>query len=159
MSTTNIKLSSGILFFTDQSGHRGQLEFDANSFDVTHDSDGITIALKASGLAALASSKLSVVDGGELTIASGAVTATGSRHTIDTEADAASDDLDTISGTTDGQILVLSAADGARTVVAKDGTGNLKLTADFSMDNAEDRLVLMSNGTNLFEICRSDSGA
>jgi hypothetical protein len=87
------------------------------------------------------------------------VTATGNIHTIDTEADAASDDLDTISGTAAGQLLIISAADGARTVVAKDGTGNLKLVGDFSMDNAEDRLFLISNGTNLFELGRNDSGA
>lgn len=95
----------------------------------------------------------------ELTIATGAVTATGNVHTIDTEADAASDDLDTINGTIAGQIVVLSAQNAARTVVLKDGTGNLKLAGDFSLDNTEDRITLISNGTNLFEIARSDNGA
>jgi hypothetical protein len=54
---------------------------------------------------------------------------------------------------------VLRAADSARTVVAKDGTGNLKLVGDFSLNNAEDRLTLRSDGTNLYELARSDSGA
>jgi hypothetical protein len=39
----------------------------------------------------------------ELTIATGAITVTQSQHTVDTEADAASDDLDTISGGTAGR--------------------------------------------------------
>ena len=95
----------------------------------------------------------------ELTIATGIVTATKSFHTVDTEADGATDDLDTISGGVAGDVLVIMAADGARSVVAKDGVGNLKLAGDFTLDNEEDVLVLISNGTNWFEVSRSDNGA
>jgi len=104
---------------------------------------------------------LSTPDAGELTIATGAVTATGTYHTIDTESDAASDDLDTINGGRDGQILVIQAENGARTVVAKDGTGNLQLNGDFSLDNAQDTLTLMYSGalTAWVELSRSDNGA
>ena len=94
---------------------------------------------------------------GELTIATGAVTATGSFHTIDTEADAATDDLDTISGGTTGDILIIGAADSARDVVAKDATGNLSLNGDFTMDHVDDRLVLLFDGTNWVELSRSDN--
>ena len=54
----------------------------------------------------------------ELTISSGAVTATQLVHTIDTEGDAASDDLDTINagGLNEGQVLTLLAANAARKV-------------------------------------------
>lgn len=95
----------------------------------------------------------------ELTIATGAVTATKTVHTVDTEGDAASDDLDTINGGRAGQLLILRAADSARTVVAKDGTGNLNLGGDFSLDNVEDTLTLVSDGTDWYEIARSDNGA
>lgn len=95
----------------------------------------------------------------ELTIGTGAVTVTRSRHTIDTESDAASDDLDNISGGTTGDILIISAVNDARTVVAKDATGNLQLNGDFSMDNSQDRLVLEYEGTNWIELSRSDNGA
>lgn len=95
----------------------------------------------------------------ELTIASGAVTATRSSHTIDNESDAASDDLDTISGGTTGDMLILQAENTARTVVLKDGTGNLKLAGDFSLDNTEDRIMLIKDGSNWVEISRSDNGA
>ena len=94
-----------------------------------------------------------------LTIATGAVTATTSFHAIDTEAAGATDDLDTISGGQTGQVLYIHAANGARDVVAKDGTGNLKLAGDFTMDNAEDTLTLIFDGTNWLELARSGNGA
>lgn len=53
----------------------------------------------------------------ELTIASGAVTATQTVHTVDTESDAASDDLDTINGGTANAILIIRADNAGRTVV------------------------------------------
>ena len=61
----------------------------------------------------------------ELTIASGAVTATQLLHTVDTESDAAADELDTISGGTDGQLLLLWLADAGRVVTLKHGSGNI----------------------------------
>lgn len=54
----------------------------------------------------------------ELTIASGAVTAGAKTfYTVDTEGDAASDDLDTINGGAAGETLILRANNGGRTVV------------------------------------------
>ena len=97
--------------------------------------------------------------GSTLTIATGAITAAGRWHLIDTEAAAATDDLDTISGTTAGQIYVFQAADSARDVVFKDGTGNLKMAGDFTADNVEDTITFISNGTNLYELARSGNGA
>ena len=96
---------------------------------------------------------------GALTIATGAVTATQSYHTIETQGGAASDDLDTISGGSTGQMLVIRAVNSAHTVVAKDGTGNLKLAGDCTLDNAEDTLTLIYDGANWLEISRSDNGA
>lgn len=59
-----------------------------------------------------------------LTIASGAITITnvGSTYTIDTEGGAGSDDLVTINGGTDGQIIFLNAASNSRRVVLKQQT-------------------------------------
>ena len=94
----------------------------------------------------------------ELTVASGAITALKSYHSVDTESDAATDDLDTINGGTEGDILIIRAADSARTVVAKDATGNLALNGDFSMDNAEDTLQLLYDGSNWLEVSRSNNG-
>lgn len=102
---------------------------------------------------------IGVVAAGELTIDAGAVTVTGSSHTIDTESDDASDDLDSISGGTAGDLLFLTPADDARTIVFKDGTGNLLLNGDFTADHTSDQLFLRKIGSNWVEVSRSDNGA
>ena len=97
----------------------------------------------------------------ELTIATGAITATGSYHRVDTEADAASDDLDTINGGVDGMILTLRAENDARTVVVKDGTGNIQIAGDMTLDNVQDTITLRYDGTLTawLELGRAASGA
>ena len=94
----------------------------------------------------LVAKKLSLDDQNpELTIASGAITVSDSYHTVDTEGDAASDDLDTINGGSAGDLVVLRAADNARTVVLKHATGNLRLdgAADKTLDAANDVIMLI----------------
>ena len=94
---------------------------------------------------------LNLTDATELTIAAGVVTVTQGYHTIDTEADAATDDLDTITvAGGEGDILILHAADSARTVVIKHGTGNVQCAEgyDLSLDSADEIVVLIHNGTN-----------
>lgn len=84
----------------------------------------------------------------------------GTALVIDTEAAAATDDLDTITAGKNGEIITVRAANTARTVVCKNGTGNLKLAgSDFSLDNTDDTILLMSNGTNWLELCRASNGA
>lgn len=83
---------------------------------------------------------------------------------LDTEGSAATDDLDTIQADTGftlmaGQLLIVTAVNSSRTIVAKDGTGNLKLAGDCSLDNAEDTLLLMYDGSSWLEVSRSNNGA
>ena len=94
-------------------------------------------------------------EGSELTIASGVVTAARSYHTIDTEADASTDDLDTISGGEAGMILVVRASHTDRTVVLKDGSGNLALFGDCVLDNTADTITLIFGTTTWIELSRS----
>lgn len=102
------------------------------------------------------------------TISSGAVTLAASDKPIqmlelDTEGAAATDDLDTINmtgGGKNGQIVTVWAASSARTVVVKDGTGNLYLAGDFSLDNSSDSITLQWwEGAGFYELSRSDNGA
>lgn len=102
--------------------------------------------------------------GDELTIASGVITITHNkdgRYSVDTEADAASDDLDSIAGTVaEGTIIVLYPADSARTVVVVHSV-NIALNAgiDFTMNHALDNIMLMSRGGGVYsEISRSSNG-
>lgn len=94
-----------------------------------------------------------------LTIGTGAVTVAQSLAIVDTESSESTDDLDTINGGGTNAVLILKAADAARTVVLKDGTGNLILAGDFSLDNAEDMIMLIYIGTSWHELCRSNNGA
>jgi hypothetical protein len=92
------------------------------------------------------------------TIAGGVITAGSSFMTVDTQGGGATDDLDTINGGTDGDILILQAADSSRTVVVKDGTGNLNLTSDFSLDHVNDKIMLINIGGSTWdEVSRSNN--
>ena len=98
----------------------------------------------------------------ELTIATGAVTQTQSVHTVDTQSDAASDDLDTITIATDMSVLLLTLENAARIVTLKHGTGNLNLPDDADIVMAENTVYfLLYNGTawNLVGSSASGGGA
>jgi hypothetical protein len=75
------------------------------------------------------------------TISSGAITVSGSSYIIvDTEGGAATDDLDTINGGNDGDILILRSTDNARNITIKHLGGNIRtdtqedITLDLSSD-------------------------
>ena len=95
---------------------------------------------------------LNLTDSTELTIATGAVTVTQGYHTIDTEADSATDDLDTITvAGGEGDILILRPASSARTVVIKHGTGNIQCVEDFDItmdDDHEFVLLIRKNASD-----------
>lgn len=96
----------------------------------------------------------------ELTISGGVVTATKTRHKIDTQSDASTDDLDTINGGQDNQLLILGAASSARTVVVTQA-GNLSLEASgpFSLTHMQDTIMLMYDSSlgKWVELSRSDN--
>jgi hypothetical protein len=82
----------------------------------------------------------------EVTISGGSITVTQLYHRVDTESDAVSDDLDTISGlANDGELLILHPENDARTVVVKHGTGNIYIPggSDITMDEYEYHVLLI----------------
>lgn len=84
-----------------------------------------------------------------VTIASDAITVTSSHVIVDTESAAASDNLLTINGGADGDILVLRSANSARDVVVTATSGNIDMAggANFTLATVRDRLTLMYEGT------------
>lgn len=94
-----------------------------------------------------------------LTIASGVIAPrdTASLVTVDTQSAAATDDLDTITGTRTAQTITLRAASSARSVVVKDGTGNLRLNADCTLDDDVDTITLQYTGSVWLELARSNN--
>lgn len=94
----------------------------------------------------------------ELTIASGVVTASPGVCKLDTESDAASDDLDTITagtGVAENSILILRAENVSRIVTLKDGSGNLLLNGDFALSATDRQIALLYDGTNWCELART----
>ena len=83
-------------------------------------------------------------DMSEVTIAGGAVTVTQNLHYIDTEGDAATDDLNTINGGVEGMMLICRVAVGGRDVVFKNGTGNIFMgdSADVTISTTADNIML-----------------
>jgi hypothetical protein len=106
-------------------------------------------AQSADGILAGARKDMRVSIGPELTISGGVVAVTQSRHSIDTESDAASDDLDTINGGIAGQVYFLTAEDDGRTVVVKHGSGNIECpgAADISLAEDDDFVIALYTGS------------
>jgi hypothetical protein len=95
----------------------------------------------------------------ELTIDAGAVTVTGGYHTVDTEADAAADNLDSIDASAlgEGELLILAAENAARVVTLRSGEDNITLTGpNYALDAAAKRIMLQKTaGGGLVEFVRS----
>jgi len=106
---------------------------------------------------------LPVPASGAIEIVSGVLTIPNNRQRfneflqIDTEAAAATDDLDTISGGLEGQIIVLKSTSSSRDVTLKDGVGNLALAGDFTFVSGSDIITLIHHSTIWYEISRSSN--
>ena len=92
------------------------------------------------------------------TISSGAITYSSAYIRVDTEGGASSDDLDTITGGTIGDRVVLKIISSARNVVIKDGTGNIQLydNRDILLDTLADSIELIYDGASWLAIGRID---
>ena len=142
----------------DSSGNLNAISLKVGGTEVVDSSGDIAAAsVPAAALASgpiNASGQLDFDTATELTIASGVITATNNYHTIDTQSDGASDDLDTITAGTNvsaGFVLVVQPANAARTVVLKNGTGgadNLDIGADVTLDESYSTYALVYDGSN-----------
>lgn len=95
--------------------------------------------------------QLAYGDGGELTIASGVVTLTNIYHNIDTESDAATDNLDTINGLASGQFAYVRANNTARTIVIRHNIGNILTVTGTNINLTDTTQIaqLFHDGTNV----------
>lgn len=83
-----------------------------------------------------------------LNISGGIITISQTRHLVDTEASAASDDLDTISGGVEGDWLILQCVSASRVVTIKHNTGNVYFRdgSDRILHDVYQTVVLMYDG-------------
>lgn len=95
----------------------------------------------------ITSSNMVIKNSGTLTIASGAITINGSNYNVDTEGGASTDDLQTINGGSDGQVLILKSANNSRVVTIKDGLGNIQCGSDFALSSTIDSIMLQYNSS------------
>ncbi len=112
-------------------------------------------------ISSLKTDQLFLDAGSELTIATGAITVTNARHTVDTESDAGSDDLVTISGTSAGELFILSAIHTDRSIVLKNGSGNIICAtgADITLEETYQAVLCISDGTNVTAYTLFGSGS
>lgn len=100
--------------------------------------------------------RLNVGAGPTLTIASGAITVTHSFHLIDTEGSASADDLDTINGGKDGDLLMLAPVNSARDPTLKHNTGNLLLSSrDRTLGGLQNHILLRKQGSFWYMVGRA----
>jgi hypothetical protein len=101
----------------------------------------LAVSLSGAGLLNFAASS-------GLTISSGSITASKNWHTVDTEGAASTDDLDTITAGTTGQVLVLQSTADARNVIIRHGVGNILCggAANITLDLTSDLVILMYDG-------------
>ena len=92
--------------------------------------------------------------GSKLEIASGVITITHPLHEVEVQGASGNDDLDTINGGVSGQILILRAFNGGRTVTIKHNEDNIFLPggSDFALDSASDVAVLLKKGADWYVI-------
>ena len=109
--------------------------------------------------------KLLIPSVSALTIASDAITVTGSHHTVDPEAAAATDNLATINGGSAGQLLFLRTFNAGRDVTIVDnnqaGGNNIRLVGNvnFTLTDTDDLIVLFCPlGSVWYEVSRLDIG-
>lgn len=83
-----------------------------------------------------------------LTIASDAITVNQTRHTLNNEATAALDDLATINGGNNGDVLALSNSNAAQATILRHNTGNIRLIGqrDRVLHGSNEQILLMFNG-------------
>ena len=133
----------------------------ATVFSIADGTDDVTFAGQIVAVGGILSNGKVQIDQTELTISSGAVTATRGYHSIDTEGDASSDNLDTISGGVDGMILVLTSVDDGRDVTGTE-SGNIKAASasgEMVLTNLADTMMLIysAGDSHWHEISRSNN--
>jgi len=104
-----------------------------------------TMKIPAGAALDFAAIVLAAPRGATLIIAAGVVTVTRTSHAIDTEAAAAIDDLDTINGGVNGQMLFIRPASSARDIVVRHNIGNIILAG------AANKTLLTNNGLLLLD--------
>ena len=172
-SDTQVKLnknsSSDTSSFVFQTNWSGRAEFgtignddfalktssDGTVFNTSFTVDNSNARLTFNSFISFGAAEAVIISGGEITI-------TKSYISVDTEASAATDDLEVINGGEDGDILIIKLTNNARYVTLKDyGSStpgsNMDLSSDFLLDRDRDRVMLQKDGIRWRQISESSN--
>ena len=100
--------------------------------------------------------RLSLGSPSTLVVVASSITISKSWHRVDA-VPSGTTNLVNILGGIAGDILVLQAANDAKTIKLKDDDGNMRLAGDFNLDSVRDTIVLLFDGSLWYEICRSNN--
>lgn len=96
----------------------------------------------------------------EVTVSTGAISYTAGQtfYRVDTEGDGAADDLDTINGGSEGDIIVLVLENDARVVTIKHNADNIQLggNTDIVLGDGRSATLIMLSGGDWLEIMRGE---
>jgi hypothetical protein len=160
--TTGTAGDDVVLTFTDKDGN-GRLSYDGGA-DRFVAADVVSVdvpALNVTGLSTLTggvtSSGPTVLTSSAVTVASGVIAVTGPNHVIQSE-DTDPDDVTSISGGSEGQIVVLRKIIGGPTITLKNNA-SLLLGANIVLDHVADVAVLLKVGDVWVKIAAADNGS
>lgn len=91
-----------------------------------------------------------------LVVVANAISISKSWHRVDAVASGTTNLVNILGGQA-GDLLVLQAANDAKTIKLIDDTGNLRIAGAFSLDSVRDTIVLLYDGSVWFELCRSNN--
>lgn len=115
---------------------------------------------------ALAIGSLNLPSGPGLAIANDAINLSGTagqmasratRITVAPEGGGPNDDLGTISGTQDGDVIIVSPTYPGHTITVRNAVGNIRCGTDFPMSSVYDNIVLRNQGGTLVQLARNDN--
>lgn len=101
------------------------------------------------------------ISGGEISISAGRLAVTHSRHTISTQGNADTDDLETITPpawASVGDRFLLALAKSSQTITLRAGVGNIFTLDDIVMDHGRDRLELEFTGAVFVPVLSMKNG-
>lgn len=100
--------------------------------------------------------KLQIGSAGAVSVSSGAIAYTQAFHEVSTES-GTTDNLDSITGGSEGDFLVLRPASGDAIIVRQGVGGNIIMASNFTLNNPSDKILMLCDGANWVEIERANN--
>jgi hypothetical protein len=108
------------------------------------------------GLPNITHGKLKIGSAGAVSVSSGAIAYTQAFHEVSTES-GTTDNLDSITGGSEGDFLVLRPVSGDAIIVRQGVGGNIIMVDNVTLNAPEDQIFLLHDGTNWIKITHKNN--